>query len=162
MPIQRSIQAVSTLLTVLLLVVPVHGSEKVFIDADVGGAAGTDNQSMLMLLQSPDIDVLGISIVSGDGWARASTQYALRMLELTGHGDVPVAQGAVFPLINSREETEMWEDQFGEFAYKGIWNERSYHDPFDLPELPAGTPTIEAVDKHGVNLMIETLRKYPG
>ena len=150
------------LMVVSLGALPVAGATKVFIDADVGGAVGTDNQSMLILLQSPDIEVLGVSIVSGDGWALASTNYALRMLELTGHGHVPVAQGAVFPLINSREETEMWEDQYGEFVYKGIWNERSYHDPFELPELPAGKPTIQAVDRHGVNLMIEAIRQHPG
>lgn len=139
-----------------------NGATKVFIDADVGGAVGTDNQSMLMLLQAPEIEVVGISIVSGDGWAKASTQYALRMLELTGYGHVPLAQGAVFPLINSKEETEIWEEQFGEFGYKGIWNDRSYHDPNVLPELPAGPATISPLDIHGVNLMIETFRKYPG
>ncbi len=158
----KTTRRVSPFLPWLLLTASLHAQQKVFVDADIGGDTGTDNQSLLMLLQSPDIEVLGVSIVSGDNWAKASTQYALRMMELTGHGDVPVAQGAVFPLINSREETEIWEEQFGEFGYKGIWNERSYHDPYSVPELPPGAPGIKPVDKHGVNLMIETIRKYPG
>ncbi|MFH1573278.1 MAG: nucleoside hydrolase [Acidobacteriota bacterium] len=136
--------------------------KKVFIDQDIGGATGTDNQSVLMLLQAPDVEVLGVSIVSGDGWAKASTQYALRMFELTGHGHIPVAQGAVFTLINSREETLAWEEKYGEFAYKGAWNPRRYHDPDEVPPLPPGMPGIKPVSQHGVNLMIETLRKYPG
>jgi inosine-uridine nucleoside N-ribohydrolase len=141
--------------------------QKVFIDADVGGVVGTDIQSMLMLLQSPAIEVVGVSIVSGDGWLKASTQRALRMLELTGHGDVPVAAGTLYPLINSREETELWEEMYGEFAYKGIWNEPQpngwgYHPPDQVPPLKAGNPTIKAIDQHGVNFLIDTLRKYPG
>ena len=93
--------------------------KKVFIDQDTRGPVGTDMQSVLILLQSPQAEVMGITITSGDGWAKAGVQTTLRMLELTGHEDVPVAQGAEFPLLNSREETKLWEAQFGEFGYKG-------------------------------------------
>ena len=98
-----------------------------FIDQDLGGAIGTDNQSLLMLLQAPELDIVGITIVAGDGQVKASTAWTLRMLELTGYGHVPVAQGAKFPLINTREETELWEAQFGVFGYKGAWNPARYH-----------------------------------
>ena len=47
--------------------------KKVFIDQDLGGAMGTDNQSMLMLLQAPELDIVGIGIVAGDGQVKAST-----------------------------------------------------------------------------------------
>ncbi len=166
--LRRSLCVLVTVGLCLLLAPSSFGQKKkVFIDADVGGATGTDNQSMLILLQSPDIEVLGISIVSGDGWVKASTQRTLRMLELTGHGHVPVAEGTVYPLINSREEVELWEETFGEFAYKGIWNEPrpsgwGYHDPEVVPPLKAGNPTIKAIDQHGVNFLIETIRKHPG
>ena len=98
--------------TVLLLLLCVPSSapsrRKVFIDQDIGGATGTDNQSLMMLVQAPNIDVVGISIVARDGQVKASTQWTLRMLELTGYGHIPVAQGAKFPLINLREETALW------------------------------------------------------
>jgi inosine-uridine nucleoside N-ribohydrolase len=136
--------------------------KKVFIDQDIGGATGTDNQSLMMLVQAPNIDVVGISIVAGDGQVKASTQWTLRMLELTGYGHIPVAQGAKFPLINSREETALWEAKYGEFGYKGAWNPARYHDPDEVPVLPPGSPTIKAVPQHAVNFMIETIRKYPG
>jgi purine nucleosidase len=135
---------------------------KVFIDQDLGGATGTDNQSMLMLLQAPQVDVLGIGIVAGDGQVKASTEWTLRMLELTGHGHVPVAQGAKFPLINSREETELWESMYGVFGYKGAWNAARYHDPDVVPDLPIGKPTIKAIDQHAALFLIETIRKHPG
>jgi inosine-uridine nucleoside N-ribohydrolase len=48
------------------------------------------------------VQVLGITIVTGDAWRDEETLHTLRMLELTGHADVPVAQGAVFPLVRTR------------------------------------------------------------
>jgi inosine-uridine nucleoside N-ribohydrolase len=135
---------------------------KVFIDQDLGGATGTDNQSMLMLLQAPNVEVLGIGIVSGDGQVKASTEWTLRMLELTGHSKIPVAQGAKFPLLNSKQETDWWESAFGVFGYKGAWNPQRYHDPDVVPELPIGRPTTKAIDKHAALFLIETIRKHPG
>ena len=136
--------------------------KKVFIDQDLGGAMGTDNQSMLMLLQAPELDIVGIGIVAGDGQVKASTAWTLRMLELTGYGHVPVAQGAKFPLINSREETELWEAQFGVFGYKGAWNPARYHGPDEIPVLEPGKPTIKAIERHAALFLIETVRKNPG
>ena len=136
--------------------------KKVFIDQDLGGAMGTDNQSILMLLQAPEIDVVGIGIVAGDGQVKASTAWTLRMLELTGYGHIPVAQGAKFPLVNSREEAELWEAQFGVFGYKGAWNPARYHPPDEVPVLEPGKPTIQAVKQHAALFLIETVRKYPG
>lgn len=136
--------------------------KKVFIDQDLGGATGTDNQSLLMLLQAPQVEVLGIGIVSGDGQVKASTEWTLRMLELTGHGHIPVAQGAKFPLVNSREETNLWESKYGVFGYKGAWNPARYHDPDVVPDLPIGKPTIKAIDQHAALFLIETIRKHPG
>lgn len=142
---------------------PVRPKRKVFIDQDGRGPTGTDINSILVLLQSPDIEVVGICITSGDdAWAKAATQAVLRMVELTGHAHIPVAQGAAFPLINTREETLLWEAMYGEFAFKGVWNERSYHDPDVVPTLEAGNPTKKPLSQHGANFLIETLRKYPG
>jgi inosine-uridine nucleoside N-ribohydrolase len=151
-------------LAVLLLAASgrLDAQKKVFIDQDLGGATGTDNQSLLMLLQAPEVQVLGIGIVAGDGQVKASTEWTLRMLELTGHGHIPVAQGAKFPLVNSREETDLWESMYGVFGYKGAWNAARYHDPDVVPELPIGKPTINAIDKHAALFLIEMIRKPPG
>ena len=63
----------------------------------------------LMLLESDRVEVLGITSVSGNVWANRATAMALRGLEITGDTDVPVAEGATFPLINSEALTERWE-----------------------------------------------------
>lgn len=44
---------------------------KVIIDQDAAGPAGTDQQSILLLIQSPQTEVLGITVVTGDQWLKA-------------------------------------------------------------------------------------------
>ena len=63
--------------------------------------------AMLALLQAPQVEVLGITMVTGNAWRDEETLHTLRMLELTGHADVPVARGAVFPLVRTQEETRL-------------------------------------------------------
>ena len=53
---------------------------------------------MLALLQSPDVEVLGITITAGDVWVKEGVRNMLRMLELTGHEKVPVSAGGEKPL----------------------------------------------------------------
>ena len=57
------------------------------------------------------------------------------MLELTGHSDIKVYPGAVFPLINSREEIKRWEKLYGTVSYQGAWNEHKIRSTTgaDLP-----------------------------
>ena len=92
---------------------------KVIVDQDARGPGTSDQQAILVFLQSEKFEVLGITTVSGDQWVKEETQHVLRMLEISGHTDVPVYQGAEFPLINSKEESERWEAMYGKFEYKG-------------------------------------------
>src|SRR4030088_3665847 len=96
---------------------------KVIVDQDARGPATTDMQSILIFLQSDKFDVLGITTVSGDQWVKEETQRTLRLLEIAGRTDVPVAEGAEFPLLNSKEESERWEALYGKFHYKGCWSD---------------------------------------
>ena len=152
---------------VLLLVSPADtaaqptATRKVFIDQDAAGPAGTDMLSTLALLQAPGVEVLGIAVTSGDVWAREGVRNMLRMLELTGHQGVPVARGGELPLVNTRELTAAWEEQYGEFVYKGAWNAARFHEPHVVPPYAAGEPTITPVAVHGANLLIQTIRQHP-
>src|SRR5580692_4921899 len=82
---------------------------KVIIDQDAAGPAGSDQQSMLVLIQSPQTEVLGITVVTGDMWLKEEVAHTLRMLELIGRTDIPVLAGAEYPLIRRKAETELWE-----------------------------------------------------
>ena len=77
----------------------------VLIDQDGSGPADSNTMSMMVLLQSPQADVLGITVVTGNAWRDEEVKHTLRMLELIGRSDVPVVPGAVFPLVRTQEET---------------------------------------------------------
>jgi hypothetical protein len=113
---------------------------KIIIDQDAAGPAGTDQQSMLLLIQSPQTDVLGITVVTGDAWLKAELAHTLRMLELVGRTDIPVIAGAEFPLVRRKDETELWEQQYGSFAWLGAWTPRLYHPPDNWAKCPKANP----------------------
>src|ERR1700692_1823497 len=77
----------------------------VLIDQDGSGPGGSNQMAMLVLLQAPQAEILGITMVTGNAWRDEETLHTLRMLELTGHASVPVARGAVFPLVRTEQET---------------------------------------------------------
>jgi purine nucleosidase len=148
---------------------------KVIVDQDARGPATTDMQSILIFLQSEKFDVLGITTVTGDQWVKEETRRTLRLLEIAGRTEVPVIQGAEFPLLNSKEETEHWEQLYGKFRYKGCWSDFSkrpdsvppafregYHDPDVIPPLVEGEPQIKALDEDAAHFIIRMVHKYPG
>jgi purine nucleosidase len=148
---------------------------KVIVDQDARGPATTDMQSILIFLQSDKFDVLGITTVSGDQWVKEETQRTLRLLEIAGRTDVPVAEGAQFPLLNSKEETERWEALYGVFRYKGCWSDFSkrpestppafregYHDPDVIPPLVEGTPHTNPLNETAAHFIVRMVHRYPG
>ncbi len=148
---------------------------KVIVDQDARGPATTDMQSILIFLQSDKFDVLGITTVSGDQWVREETQRTLRLVEIAGRTEVPVIQGAEFPLLNSKEETERWEALYGKFRYKGCWSDFSkrpgntppafragYHGPDVVPELVEGTPHTKPLNETAAHFIVRMVHQYPG
>ena len=89
---------------------------KIIIDQDAAGPGGTDQQSMLLLIQSSRTDVLGITVVTGDAWLKSEVAHTLRMLELIGRTDIPVAAGAEYPLVRRKDETELWQQRYGYYV----------------------------------------------
>jgi len=134
---------------------------KVIIDQDAAGPAGTDQQSMLLLIQSPRTEVLGITVVTGDQWLHEEVAHTLRMLELIGRIDIPVVPGAEYPLVRRKQETEQWEQQYGFVPWLGAWTPRFYHPPDQLGEMPEGKPTTKPADEDAAHFLIRMVHKYP-
>jgi purine nucleosidase len=135
--------------------------KKVIVDQDARGPASTDMQSILLFLQAPDVDVLGITLVTGDQWLKEETLRTLRAVEIAQRTNVPVVPGALHPLINSKELSEAWERQYGELSFKGAWTPRLYHPPDEVPKLEEGMPTTKPLDEHAANFIIRMVRKFP-
>jgi len=135
---------------------------KVIIDQDCAGPGGTDMQAVLALLNGPDVQVLGIGVVTGDAWRDEEIQHTLRLLEIIGRTEVPVLPGAVFPLVNRKEYTERWETLYGKISYQGAWNYgHPVHGPYDIPPLPEGAPAIKASDEAAPAFMVRMVHRYP-
>lgn len=126
----------------------------------------------LMLLEAEDVDVLGITTVSGNAWANRATAMALRGLEIAGRTDVPVVQGATFPLLNSEALTERWEALYGKLTWKGAWmrawveptqqSTPRHYGPDDPVDLPGGNPRIHASPEIAANFLIRMVHLHPG
>src|SRR6266487_3639064 len=134
---------------------------KIIIDQDAAGPAGTDQQSILLLIQSPQTEVLGVTVVTGDQWLKSEVAHTLRMLELIGRTDIPVVPGAEYPLVRTKEETELWEQRYGSVTWLGAWTPRFYHPPDQLGEMPEGKPTTKPADEDAAHFLIRMVRKYP-
>jgi len=138
---------------------------KVIIDQDCLGPAGTNLQAVAMLLNAPDVEVLGICVPTGDHWRDLQVRHALRLLEIMGRTEVPVLPGAVLPLINSPADHAHWERQHGRLVYKGAWDlarPGKFADPFGAPDLPEGNPTTAPSDEHAANFIVRMARAHPG
>ena len=93
--------------------------ELVIVDNDWNIPGSYLAQVCLMpLFASPHIKVLGLGSVTGDCWRDEGTASLLRFLEDIGVRDIPVVNGAVYPLINTRERTLLWEKTYGFIFWK--------------------------------------------
>lgn len=137
------------------------GKRKIIIDQDAAGPAGTDQQSMLLLIQSPQTKILGITVVTGDAWLKEEVAHTLRMLELVGRTDVPVVPGAEYPLVRRQDTTEMWEQQFGTIPWLGAWTPRKYHPADQLGDMPEGLPTTKSLNEDAAHFLVRMIHKYP-
>ncbi|MBE2992244.1 nucleoside hydrolase [Sphingomonas sp. CFBP 13603] len=126
----------------------------------------------LMLLGAPDVDVVGITTVSGNVWANRATALALRGVEITGRTDIPVVQGATYPLLNSEALTDRWEALYGKLTWKGAWMKAwvqptqqttpPYYGPTDPVVLPGGNAKTKPSLEIAAMFLIRMVHAHPG
>lgn len=115
--------------------------KKVIIDCDTGI---DDSLALMLALSSKEIDILGITVVSGNIEVHAATENTFQVLKLMGQTDIPVYKGESVPLV------------------------REYHDATDthgndgLGEIFYPRTGLQAKDGHAVDFILETINKYPG
>jgi inosine-uridine nucleoside N-ribohydrolase len=134
---------------------------KVIINEDFSGPGGSNLQTLLVMVQSPQVEVLGVTVVSGDQWRDEEVAHTLRLLEIIGRTDIPVVPGAAFPLVRTREEAKLWQQRNGKAAYAGAWDERRWHEPNVIPPMPEGQPTTKPADEDAAHFLIRMVHKFP-
>jgi purine nucleosidase len=141
-----------------------QAKRKVIIDQDAAGPGGTDMQAILALVNSPETEVLGITVLTGDAWRDEEVQHTLRLMEIIGRRDIPVVPGAAFPLVSSKEYIAKWETIHGKVVYQGAWNFAAggkVHGPTEIPPMPEGKPSIKAANEDAAHFMVRMVRQYP-
>ncbi len=116
--------------------------KKIIIDTDPGV---DDTIAICMALRSPEVEVIGLTSVFGNAPGAVTAQNALRLVELEGHGDIPVARGSDVPLVFPLEKLGTW--VHGE---DGMGNTH--------PPAPRGKP----VEKSAAEFIVECVRAHPG
>ena len=106
----------------------------ILLDCDPGH---DDAIALLLALASPEVELRGVTTVAGNQTLEKTTANAIRVLELAGRGDVPVAVGSPRPLV--REP----------FVAAHVHGETG----LDGPKLAA--PQAEPVAQHAVDFLAE-------
>ena len=108
----------------------------VILDCDPGH---DDAIAILLALASPELELAGITTVAGNQTLEKTTANALRVLELAGRTDIPVARGAERPLLRDPTVAAHVHGESG----------------LDGPELPP--PSTRPIRDHAVDFMAETV-----
>ncbi len=115
--------------------------KRVLIDCDPGI---DDALALFLALASPELSVEAITVVAGNVPVAQGVDNALRLLELAGRPEIPVARGAVSPLLRKLITGEAIH---GENGLGGV-------------RLPAPSRGPDA--RHAADLMIELAQARPG
>ncbi len=108
----------------------------ILLDCDPGH---DDAIALLLALGSPEVELRGVTTVAGNQTLEKTTANAIRVLELAGRGDVPVAAGSPRPLVR---ELHVASNVHGETGLDG-------------PDLPPAQ--AEASGQHAVDFLAERL-----
>jgi len=142
---------------------PASTVTKVIFDEDTSGVIGVNADPLSMLLQAQNIQVMGVTVVTGDGWLKQETADALRILENQGRSDIPVYMGAEFPLVQSRYTLLRLTQLYGGSRtdpFLGAYSEVG-PGPDNVEPPPGGLAQAKAQPGSAAEFIIRTVRANP-
>jgi pyrimidine-specific ribonucleoside hydrolase len=113
----------------------------IILDCDPGH---DDAIALLLAVASPEVELVGVTTVSGNQTLDKTTANALRVLEFAGRSDIPVYAGADRPFVRERDVAAHVHGESG----------------LDGPDLPP--PSKEAQPQHAVDYLAEEIRRRNG
>ena len=115
-------------------------ARKIIIDTDPGQ---DDAVAILLALASPELQVLGITVVAGNVPLPLTLRNTCQIVELAGRDDVPVHAGCDRPLARPLVTAE------------------NVHGTTGLDGIVLPQPVLRPRPGHAVDFIIETLRREP-
>lgn len=115
---------------------------RILIDTDPGI---DDAMAIFYALASPELEVVGLTTVFGNAHTPVCTSNALRLLEIAGRPDIPVAEGAHRPLaMNFRGPADF------------------VHGADGQGDIDDVAPTTSAIEADAVQFIVDTVMASPG
>jgi inosine-uridine nucleoside N-ribohydrolase len=113
----------------------------IILDCDPGH---DDAIALLLALGSPELELVGVTTVSGNQTLDKTTANAIRVLEHVGRGEIPVAAGAERPFVREQHVAAYVHGETG----------------LDGPDLPP--PVAEPLQQHAVDFIAQEIRSRSG
>ena len=120
----------------------------IIFDTDFVMPPHDDSMALMLALQSPEIEILGVTTVAGNESVETATADVLRMLEIANQADIPVYKGADMPLVHEKSD----------YAVRkyGRWYS---NEPPTVPPGGFATKTVE--DASAVSFIVDTVMSRP-
>jgi inosine-uridine nucleoside N-ribohydrolase len=121
----------------------------IIFDTDFGMVPQDDSFALMLALNSPELEILGVTTVAGNFSVEQATVDALRILEIAGRPDIAVYRGANMPLVH--EKSEYATTRHGEW-----WSDAAPNAP------PGGFARRKEEAKSGAQYIVDTVNARPG
>lgn len=121
----------------------------IIFDTDFVMPPWDDSMALMLALQSPEFEILGVTTVAGNESVERATSDVLRMLEIAGQPGIPVYVGADMPMVHEKSE----------FA---VNNYGTWYSDEPPPEPPGGFAIKTAEDDSAVSFIVDTVMSKPG
>lgn len=117
--------------------------KKIIIDTDPGI---DDAMAIFVALQSPEVEVIGLTTIYGNVYTTLATRNALHLLEVAGRTDIPVAEGSHVTITKG---TKL---RIADFVHgtDGLGNQN----------FPA--PNGKPIEQNAADFLVQQARVYPG
>jgi inosine-uridine nucleoside N-ribohydrolase len=125
-------------------------AQKIIFDTDFAFPPQDDAMALFFVLNSPELEILGITTVAGNRSVNVASADVLKLLEVTGRTEIPVFQGAAAPLLHKGSE---WDTK-----RHGGWYANA-----PAPAPPGGFATSKTLEsRSGIDYLVDTVMKDPG
>jgi len=120
----------------------------IIFDTDFVMPPHDDSMALMLALQSPEIEILGITTVAGNESVETATSDVLRMLEIANQADIPVYKGADMPLVH----------EVSDYAVRKYGSWYSNEPPLTPP---GGFASKKAEAEAAVSFIVRTVMSQP-
>lgn len=122
------------------------------------------------------MEVLGLASGTAGTWVDQTTLHGLAILERGNLSCIPVVKGETYPLIQTYQRFQLWQQLWGSVEWQGAFapenltaqslgNDPTGNDPSQISRSAfiEGYPNISALEGYSAaQFMVEQVHKYPG